>query len=215
MGWLEDAASVATLGASNWGPGVINSLSGKDAADAAAEAARLQGEAGDRATAENRRQFDLTRGDLAPWMAAGRRALTEQEALMGLGGDTTGAMRTLQNSPGYRSRMLEGERALKAATFAGGGVGSGKAITAATRYNQDYASNEFTSRLNQLAALSGTGQATASNLGQYGANYAANQGNLWTGVANAQGAAGIAGATARQSGLLGMLQVGARMYGAK
>ena len=134
---------------------------------------------------------------------------------MGFGGDTSGMMRALQASPGYQARLMQGERALKAQIAASGGFGSGKALTAATQYGQDYASNEYGNRLNQLAAMSDAGQSTSSTMGGLGTNFAANQGNIWTGVANAQGAAGMAGANARQSGLLGILNAGARAYGAK
>jgi hypothetical protein len=46
-----------------------------------------------------------------------------------------------------------------------------------------------------------------------GANYANNQGNLWTNNANAQGAAGMAGANARQSGLWNGINLGAKVLG--
>lgn len=229
MGFFDDivrdpvrlGAAVATMGASEvarpilqQGEGVWNTLSGKDAADAAEEAARLQAAGGDRALAENRRQFDIGQENLAPWLAAGRGALAEQQTLMGMGGDTAGAMRALQSTPGYQSRLLQGQRSNAAGLSARGGMGSGKSLVAGNMFNQEFASNEYGNRLNQLAALSGTGQSTANTMGGLGANYATQQGNIYTGVANAQGAAGMAGANARQSGLLGILNIGAKAYGA-
>jgi hypothetical protein len=195
--------------------GVWNTISGKNAEDAAKEAARLQAAGGDKALAENMRQFDISQQNLAPWLTAGRGALAEQQTLMGMGGDSAGALRALQSSPGYQQRLLQGQRGLAAGIGARGGMGSGKALTAGSIFNQDYASNEYGNRLNQLAGLAGTGQSTATTMGGLGANYAQQQGNIYTGVANAQGAAGMAGANARQSGLLGMLGAGATIYGAK
>lgn len=218
MSFWEDAAGAVATGGASLLPGTKQAwddITGKSGADAAERAAALQQAAADRATAENARQFDIGQANLAPWLKSGRKALAEQEALMGLGGDTSGMMRALQASPGYQARLLQGQRALQASQAAGGGLGSGKALTAASEYNQDYAANEYGNRLNQLAGLSGTGQSTASTMGGLGANYAMNQGNIWTGMANAQGAAGMAGANARQSGLLGVLNLGARAYGAK
>jgi hypothetical protein len=195
--------------------GAWNTISGKSAEEAAKEAARLQAAGGDKALAENMRQFDIGQQNLAPWLTAGRGALAEQQALMGMGGDAAGAMRSLQSSPGYQARLLQGQRGLAAGIGARGGMGSGKALTAGSIFNQDYASNEYGNRLNQLAGLAGTGQATAGTMSGLGANYAQQQGNIYTGVANAQGAAGMAGANARQSGLLGLFGAGASMYGAK
>lgn len=52
------------------------------------------------------------------------------------------------------------------------------------------------------------GQGTATSQAQMGNQNAANLSNLWTQNANAQGAAGMAGANARQSGILGVIQAG-------
>lgn len=195
--------------------GAWNDLSGKTGADAAAEAARLQAAGGDRALAENMRQFNIGQENLAPWLKAGKGALGEQQALMGMGGDTAGQMRALQSAPGYTSRLLAGNQSNAANISARGGMGSGKALVAGNMFNQDYASNEYGNRLNQLAGISGTGQSTAGQMGSLGSQYGQNQGNIMMGVANAQGAAGIAGANSRQSGLLGLANLGARAYGAK
>lgn len=214
MGWLEDAASVATFGATNWAPPLINSLTGKDAADAAERAALLQGNSTDRATAENARQFDIGQQNLAPWLSAGKQALGEQQTLLGLNGDSSGALRSLQSSPGYQFRLNQGKKQLNAGLSARGGMGSGKSLVAGTNYNQDYAATEYGNRLNQLAGVANTGQTTGNTLGQMGSNYAQNQGNLWANNANAQGAAGIAGANARQSGISNIAKLGLMAWGA-
>lgn len=199
-----------------------------DPGSSAEDAARLQQQATDRATAEAARQFDIGQGNyreartnLAPWLQAGQAGLTEQQALMGLGGDSAGAMRSLRSAPGYQFRLQQGQRALDAGLANRGGMGSGKAMTAATQYGQDFASNEYGNRLSQLAGLSSQGQNAASGqaniLGQAaqaGQQYAQNQGNLWTQNANAQGAAGMAGANARQSSLTGLANLGLSAYGA-
>lgn len=176
------------------------------------EAASGQQQASNLSLAEMKRQFDLQQNQMYPWMQAGRGALTEQQALMGLGGDTQGSLASLMNSPGYQFRLQEGQRGLEGGLAARGGMGSGKAMTAATQYGQNFASNEYGNRLNQLAGLSGTGQSAASNMGNAGMNYAGNVGNVLMSNANAQGAAGMAGANARQSGLLGGAQLGLNMY---
>jgi hypothetical protein len=54
--------------------------------DAAEDAANVQVGASDRATAEQRRQYDLSREDLAPWRSAGSAAVNRQAELLGLEG---------------------------------------------------------------------------------------------------------------------------------
>lgn len=61
-------------------------LSGAMGADAAGEAADAQRDASQNAIAEQRRQYNLTRSDTAPYRAAGSAALTRLEKLLGTGG---------------------------------------------------------------------------------------------------------------------------------
>jgi hypothetical protein len=86
--------------------------------------------------------------------------------------------------PGYEFRQAEGEKGVKRQLSAMGGFNSGAALKAIDRYNQDYASNEFSNAYNRDAAnkartfsfLSGTaGQGlqaagTAAGVGQNAAN---------------------------------------------
>ena len=212
------AGAGATAGGSSmvpWALGGLGALggiySGNQAAQAARDAAAMQQDATNRATAENARQFDIGQQNLAPWLQAGTNALASQQSLMGLTGHSTPAdtLAQLQMDPGYQFRMEQGQKAFDSSALARrGGFGSGSALTSAINYNQGAASQEYGNRLNQLAGISNTGQTTGNQLGAMGANYANNQGNLWTGNANAQGAAGIAGANARQSGLMGGLGLG-------
>lgn len=82
-----------------------------------------------------------------------------------------------QQSPGYQFRMQEGMNQLETGAAARGGLLSGNHIKAATRYAQDYASNEYNNRFNQLQALQSGGQAAANNVQNAGSNYANNTSN--------------------------------------
>lgn len=175
-------------------------------------AANMQQGATNMSLAEMKRQFDLGQNNMAPWLRAGRSALSQQQALMGLGGDTAGANRALIESPNYKFALEQGNRSLAGSSAARGGMGSGKALAGAMEFGQNFATGQRANRLSELANLSGVGQNTAMGMGQSGQNYAQNYGNMLTGNANAQGAAGIAGANARQSGLLGAGQLGLNMY---
>ncbi len=77
----------------------------------------------------------------------------------------------LQQSPGYQFRMQEGLNTLDQSAAARGGLLSGRHLRSATQYGQDYASNEYNNRFNQLQALSGGGQAAASNTQNAGSNF--------------------------------------------
>lgn len=83
--------------------------------------------------------------------------------------------------PGYDFRMAEGEKGLNRAFASRGGYDSGAALKAINRYNQDYASNEFSNAYNRdsnnksmtynfLSGTSGAGQNAAATLGGLGAN---------------------------------------------
>jgi hypothetical protein len=187
-------------------------LGGGAAQDAAAAAAQMQQAATDKATAENKRQFDIGQQNLAPWLSAGKTALDAHTNLLGLNGNVN-VQDELNKDPGYQFRLQQGQKSLDAGLAARGGFGSGATAQAGIDYNQGAASQEYGNRLNQLASVAGTGQTAANQSVNQGSQFAVNQGNLWTNNANAQGAAGMAGANARQSGLMNVLNFGAKILG--
>lgn len=178
------------------------------------EASRRQQMAAERGMGLTERQYMLSREDMAPWLRAGKQALTEQQALMGMGGDTAGAMRSLQSSPGYQFRQQQGLRSLEGGLSARGGMGSGKAMAAGQNYAQGLASQEYGNRLSQLSNLSSTGQSAAAGMGSQGMQYAGRMSDLMTGAANAYGAGQIGQANASQQGWLGGAQLGLAGYSA-
>ena len=260
MAWVATA-----IGGSALVGGYFANKGAGQQADAANNAANLQNQATQQATAENARQFNIGQTNLAPWLAAGGRALASQQSLMGLGSQGTptfnqagydaamakynagsqpqgnGLWRSLvstggnqantvgqaptrdqfttqnwnasapgdtlaelQKDPGYQFRLDQGLKSLNSGLAARGGMGSGAAMKAGIDYNQGFASQEYGNRLNQLAALSGTGQSTGNSMANNGANYANMQGNMLTNNANAGGSALMSGANARASGLNGI-----------
>jgi hypothetical protein len=192
-------AGVAAYGA-NQQSGAIGSAS-------AAQQGAMQ-----QSLAEQKRQFEIGQNNMAPWLGAGRQALTAQQQLMGLGSDSTNQLSALANSPGYKFRLQQGQQGLESGLAARGGMGGGKAYTGAIDYNQNFASNEYNNRLNQLAGLSGTGQTSAQNMANMGSNYATNYGNTLQGGANALGSAAINSANATQSSILGGANLGLGIY---
>jgi hypothetical protein len=113
-------------------------------------------------------------------------------------------MSDFQADPGYAFRLSEGMKALDRQAAARGGLMSGSALKAATRFGQDLGSQEYQNAFNRyqvnrsnqltpLQSMAGMGQTTAQQLGNAGQNYATNAGNAYAAAGQAQ-ASGIMGA---------------------
>lgn len=165
------------------------------AADAQVDAARA-------ASDVQWRMYDQTRKDNMPWMQAGQGGLNSLMELYGMvndgrgnysrSGDPKAAMKWMQMDPSYQFRLQQGQGALENSAAARGGMLSGNALRALSDYGQNTASMEFGNIANRLAGLSGTGQATAQNLGGFGQN-----------TANAVGGNMLNAGQARASGYMG------------
>lgn len=98
-----------------------------------------------------------------------------------------------KESPGYQFRMAEGQKGINRHMAARGLLNSGARGKAMSRFNQDYASNEFNNYLNQLANAAGLGQTATQATGQAGMS-------AGRGMASSRMAEG----NARASGYMGM-----------
>ena len=213
------AAGAGAAGASGWMlPAAIagSSLLGAYSANKAAE---TQADAQTQANKLLYDQYQQQRKDLQPFVTAGAGAQNQLLTYLGLPGGTPGAgfgkyagdfgVNDMVTDPGYAFRLSEGQKALDRQAAARGGLISGGALKAATRYGQDMGSQEYsnaynryqTNRQNQLAplfALTGSGQASAAGqaaaAGNYGTQGAAGLTNI--GAANAAGSTGVANALA-------------------
>lgn len=242
------AASVIGAGASVAGAKMASGAANK-AAETQAEAAKsateleiearnhaadLQKEAADNALALQREQWTTQQANMAPWLQAGQTSL--QSLLTGMGLGTGGpltsgelvrpfSMADFQQDPGFAFRLAEGQKALERSAAARGGILTGGALKAATRYGQDMASQEFNNAFNRFnigqsnaynrfANIAGLGQSSANQLGQFGQNYANQAGGIGQNYANNAGniymnSAGNIGdlqtqaANARASGYMG------------
>jgi len=199
---------------SGWVAGAI-AVSSLVGANAAKGAAKTQAAAADRAAELQKSQFEQTREDQTPFREAGYNALAEMQRTAGnVPGAFKFGMNDYQQDPGYAFRLSEGQKALDRSAAARGGLISGGALKAATRFGQDMGSQEYqnaynraltgyntgVSSENQLynrqAGLAGIGQTATNLVGTAGQNYATNAGNLITGAgaANAAGQVGMANA---------------------
>ena len=222
--WVAGAAVVGS---------VISSQAAGDAADTAAQAS---GQASAASIAEQRRQYDLSRADYAPYLAAGTGAVNQLAADLRPGGrfatTTPFDFRYDQNTdPSTVFRFNQGRKALERSAASRGGILSGEMLTNLTRFGQDMASQEYQNAFNRyvtgfnantgernqlynrLAGVAGTGQNAVGSVTAQGANMAGNIGNAYMTSAANTGNAAMAAAGIRNSAYGGVGNVLGRMYG--
>lgn len=223
MGWMLPAAII--------GSAFFSSESSSDAAQSAADTSR---QASDASVAEQRRQYDLSRADQAPYLAAGTGAVNRLAAGVGYGGEFGAATPfdfQYSEDPGAGFRLAEGVKAIDRSAAARGGLLSGATLKGVQRYGQDLGSQEYGNAFNRyvtrfnaqtgernqlynrLAGVAGTGQTATNQIGAQGANMAGNVGNILMGSATNQGNATMAAAGARNSAYGGAANMLGRMYG--
>ena len=184
---------------------------GKQQAQAAGDAARVQSDASRYAANLQQKQYEENVQRQQPFYQAGVNALPE---LVQASKYTPFGQEQFQADPGYAFRLSEGQKALERSAAARGGLISGGAMKAATRYGQDMGSQEYTNafnryqaerqaRLGPLQSLTGMGQTTAQQLGSAGAQNASAIGNYGMQGANATAEGYMGAANARASGYMG------------
>jgi hypothetical protein len=173
------------------------------------KAAKTQAGAADRAAQLQQEQFNRQVELQAPFREAGVRALPELEAASRY---IPFSMSEFTADPGYAFRLSEGQKALDRQAAARGGLISGGALKAATRYGQDMGSQEYTNafnryqterqaRLGPLQSLAGVGQSSVAQLGQAGQAMATGVGEAGGQAAQARASGYMGGANALSQGL--------------
>jgi len=208
------AAGVGSLLSSYATPAAL-AVSGLTGANAATSAANTQAQSARDANELMYRIYQEQKGLQEPFRGAGLTAQNRLLDLLGLSKNTGAegfgkyakdfSMSDFTADPGYGFRLSEGQKALERQAAARGGLISGSALKAATRFGQDMGSQEYmnaytryqTNRANQLAPLGSllsSGQAAASNTGAAAGSYGAGASGNITG-AGAASAAGQVGST--------------------
>ena len=188
-------------------------IAGLVGADAAKSAAETQAQSAREANELLYKMYQEQKGLQEPFRGAGITAQNRLLDLLGLsqnkGAEGYGryakdfGMSDFTADPGYAFRLAEGQKTLERNAAARGGLISGGALKAATRYGQDMGSQEYqsafnryqTNRANQLQPLGSlltSGQAAASNQSAAAGNYGTQAGGNITG-AGAATAAGQVG----------------------
>lgn len=170
MGIAAAIAGAAVIG------GVATAVTGPKAANA-------QKDAANQSIAEQRRQYDQSRADLAPWRTAGAGALGKLAGLYGVSTDGTanskgtGFTSDFTASPGYDWRLSQGLKAIDRKMSSRGLLNGRPAVEAEQRFGEGLASSEFENYANHLAGIAGVGQAATNTTVQAGENAANNISN--------------------------------------
>lgn len=179
------------------------------ASSGASKAARAQQASDAAAIAEQRRQFDLTRSDFAPYLTAGKAALPGIEDLLGLNGTVkaSAAIDALKGSPMYQSLFNNGQEAILQNAAATGGLRGGNTQGALADFGRDTLSSVISDQLARLGGLAGMGQGATGAVASLGQNSANSISSLMQASGNAQasGALAQAGIWSKMLGNLGSL----------
>lgn len=152
-------------------------LDGNEAADAAQAAAGQTAAATNQATQLQREMWQAQQEQQKPWLQAGVSSLNRMQggefAVPGAfqySGQAPDAFKfdasQMQLDPGYAFRLSEGQKALDRSAAARGGMISGAALKAATRFGQDMGSQEFQNAYNR--GLTAYNSAVQREQQQYG-----------------------------------------------
>lgn len=177
------------------------------------KASKAQRRAADQQIAEQRRQYDQTRADFAPYRETGYRALDSLAGLYGVGGASAqsgGAapQRDLSGfyaSPGYQFRLSEGQKAIERSAASRGLLKSGASVKAIQRYGEGLAASEFDSYANRLASLAGVGQSSTGATAAAGQDATNNISAAYRDAGNARASSYVNTASAINTGLNNVL----------
>lgn len=157
MPWGVAAAAISVGGAI---------YSANKQAGAAKDAANASNQASQNSIDEQKREFDLNQANQAPWLQAGKGALSQMQALNG------GDFSSFTQSPDYQFSLNQGLLGLDNSAASRGSLFSGGHSADVMKFAQGLASQNYGNYYNRLAGLAGVGQSSANQLGAYGQSMA-------------------------------------------
>lgn len=169
------------------GGSILGGLFGSSAAD---KAAKTQASAADKALELQKATIAQARLDAAPWMEAGKTALTQYMGELGLGGP--GFQSKFEATPGYQFQVDEAEKGAINHLGALGMKNSGSALKALTKLRSGLASQEHGNYLARLSGTAGVGQNQVNTTNAMAGQSALTQGQFMqdAGAARASGYVG-------------------------
>lgn len=209
-GFLIGGPSGAAIGGSIGG--AVDEATGGGEAGAAKDAAAIANAAAERDLALRTRMYEESVARQKPFYEAGVNALPGYISGIQAGGELVRGFTPADftTDPGYAFRFSEGQKALDRQAAARGGLMSGGALKAATRFGQEMGSQEYSNaynrfrdtqglRRNALAGVIGYGPTAASSMNTAGQNYATGAGNIISGQGDTSANALLAAQQARSS----------------
>ena len=209
-GFLLGGPAGMALGASLGG--ATEEATGGGAAGAARDAAQAANAAAERDLALRTRMYEEGVARQQPFYQAGVNALPQYVSGIQEGGELVRGfnMGDFTTDPGYAFRLSEGQKGLDRQAAARGGLISGGALKAATRYGQEMGSQEYSNaynrfrdtqglRRNALAGVAGYGPTAATSMNAAGQNYATGAGGVISGQGETSANALLAAQQARSS----------------
>lgn len=180
------------------GAGLGGAIEGEEAVGQASQAQQQSAQAG---IDEQRRQFDAIQKLLQPYTEAGTGALTQQQALLGLGtpGAQQQAITALQASPQFQALQQQGENAILQNASATGGLRGGNVQGALAQFRPALLSSLINQQYERLGGLTALGQNAAAGVGNAGMSTGSNIATLL----GRQGQAQAGGILGQQSALTG------------
>lgn len=186
-------------------------LAGSMQADAASEAASIQGDASAAGIAEQRAARLAMEKLLSPYVSAGTGALSQQQALLGLSGADAQqqAYSAIENSAGFQAQVQQGENAMLQNASATGGVRGGNIQGALAQYRPAMLTNAINQQYANLGGLTQLGQNSAAGVGSSGMTSANNVATLLA----QQGAASAGGVLGQANAYSGVLNAPMQLLG--
>lgn len=180
-------------------------LGGITGGKGASKAAKIQAAAYQKGIDEQRRQFDVTQQNFAPYLAAGDSALGSTLDLLGLGaGGNAGqqsAIDALKASPAFTSLFRQGQDTILQNASATGGLRGGNTGNSLANFGSDLLAQVIEQRLGNLGGLVNIG---AGGVGQLG-GLAQNNANSIANLLGQQGSSNATAAAAPYAALQGFI----------
>lgn len=177
---------------------------------AAKSAAEAQTQSADMGIAEQQRQFDAVQKLLAPYVNAGTGAVTNQQNLIGLGGNDAQqqAIEQLKKSAQFGQLAQQGENSILQNASATGGLRGGNVQAALAQFRPQLLNQLIQQQFSNLGGIAQLGQASAAGQASAGLQTGSNIANLYgqqgaaqAGQALAQGQANANLANSLTSGI--------------
>lgn len=148
---------------------------------AASSAAEAQTQSADMGIAEQQRQFDAVQKLLAPYVNAGSGAVTNQQNLIGLGGNDAQrqAIEQLKQSAQYGQLAQQGENAILQNASATGGLRGGNVQAALAQFRPQLLNQLIQQQFSNLGGIAQLGQASAAGQASAGLQTGSNIANLY------------------------------------